>query len=395
MKNQTLYQLALTRIPGIGDVNAKKLVETFGNPRSVFEADRPALIRAAMHDHQIDAILQFRAWSDIREELAMLEQRGIRILFYTEPDYPHRLLSLPDFPPLLYYRGTANLNAQRVISVVGTRRPTDYGKQITERLIRELAQPDCLIVSGLAFGIDAAAHAAALQYQVPTIGVLGHGLAHMYPREHTALAGSMRKRGGLLTSFDYKAKAEYFSFPIRNGLVAGLCDALIVVETGEKGGSLNTVNKALKYKRRVFAVPGRVTDNKSQGCLRLIAENNAQLLVSGEQLMAAMCWQWPAGRTGVQAALPFATDATAATGTTTAPSFAPPTPTSSPHASAATRPDPERQLVALLQEKDSLTIDELATFSRLDPPSVAISLLNLEIEGLIRPLPGQRYRLAR
>ena len=360
-------------------MNAKKLVSRFGDPKSVFEAGRPALIRAELHNHQIDALLQFGAWSDLRQELAMLEQRGIRILFYTEPDYPRRLLSLPDFPPLLYYRGTANLNAQRVIAVVGTRRPTDYGRQITERLIRELAQPDCLIVSGLAFGIDAAAHTAALQYEVPTIGVLGHGLAYVYPREHTALASSMRQHGGLLTSFDYKAKAEYYSFPIRNGLVAGLCDALIVVETGEKGGSLNTVKKALEYKRKVFAVPGRVTDNKSQGCLRLIAEDNAKLLVSGEQLMAAMSWHWPAGRTGVQAALPFATGAA----------------TPPPLATAASRPDPERQLVALLQEKDSLSIDELATFSRLDTPSVAISLLNLEIDGIIRPLPGQRYRLTR
>jgi DNA processing protein len=379
LENQTLYQLALTRIPGIGEVNAKKLVSRFGDPKSVFEAGRPALMRAELHNHQIDALLQFGAWPDLRQELAMLEQRGIRILFYTEPDYPHRLLSLPDFPPLLYYRGTANLNVRRVIAVVGTRRPTDYGRQITERLIRELVQPDCLIVSGLAFGIDAAAHAAALQYEVPTIGVLGHGLAYVYPREHSALASSMRQHGGLLTSFDYKAKAGYYSFPIRNGLVAGLCDALIVVETGEKGGSLNTVKKALEYKRKVFAVPGRVTDNKSQGCLRLIAEDNAKLLVSGEQLMAAMSWHWPAGRTGVQAALPFATGAA----------------TPPPLATAASRPDPERQLVALLQEKDSLSIDELATFSRLDTPSVAISLLNLEIDGIIRPLPGQRYRLAR
>jgi DNA processing protein len=370
-------------------VNAKNLVSHFGDPKSVFEAGRPALIRAELHNHQIDAILQFGAWSALRQELAMLEQRGIRILFYTEPDYPHRLLSLPDFPPLLYYRGTANLNAQRVISVVGTRRPTDYGRQITERLIRELAQPDSLIVSGLALGIDAAAHAAALQYQVPTVGVLGHGLAHMYPREHTTLAGAMRQHGGLLTSFDYNAKAQYFSFPIRNGLVAGLCDALIVVETGEKGGSLNTVNKALEYKKKVFAVPGRVTDNKSLGCLRLIAEGNAVLLVSGEQLMAAMGWHWPPGRTGIQAALPFAT------GATTASSFESAAPTSSPLATADTRPGPERQLVALLQEKDSLSIDELAAFSRLDTSSIAISLLNLEIEGLIRPLPGQRYRLAR
>ena len=363
-------------------MNAKKLIRRFGNPKSVFEADRPALIRAELHNHQIEGILQFSAWSDIRQELAMLEQRGIRILFYTEPDYPHRLLSLPDFPPLLYYRGTANLNAQKVISVVGTRKPTDYGRQTAERLIRELAQPDCLIVSGLALGIDAAAHAAALKYQIPTIGVLGHGLAYMYPREHTALSGAMRQHGGLITSFEYKAKAEYFSFPIRNGLVAGLCDALVVVETGEKGGSLNTVNKALEYNRKVFAVPGRVTDNKSQGCLRLIAEGNAQLLVSGEQLMAAMSWHWPAGRTGTQAALPFATGATSASGATGV-------------TDATVRPDPERRLVALLQEKDSLSIDELATFSRLDTPSVAISLLNLEIEGIIRPLPGQRYRLAR
>jgi DNA processing protein len=291
------------------------------------------------------------------------------MLFFTDPDFPRRLKLITDFPPLLFFQGVADLNAERVITIVGTRRPTDYGRQVTERLVRELDQPGLLIVSGLAFGIDAAAHNAALANQIPTIGVLGHGLAHCYPREHAGLFRAMRQNGGLLSPFPYASGPTIYNFATRNHVVAGLCDALIVVETGETGGSLITVKAALDYKKKIFAVPGRLTDQKSAGCHGLIQRQDARLLVSGDQLMAAMGWQWPVGGAGIQSSILF--------------------PPAGSHSSG-----PEQQLLELLREKESLSIDELAGAGQLDPPAVAMTLLSLELQGLIRPLPGKRYRLS-
>lgn len=370
MDTQAIYQLALTRLPGIGDGCTKRLIHHFGDARAVFEADAATLTPTGINQEQTRAILQFSAWDELRKELMTLTRQGVRMLFFTDPGYPRRLKDAPRMPPLLFYQGAADLDAERVIAVVGTRTPTDYGRQMTQQLIRQLAQPGLLIISGLAHGIDAVAHAAALANNIPTVGILGTGLGQCYPRENTRLSGSIRQQGGLLSSFPYESGPDGYHFPIRNRLVAALCDALIVVESGRTGGSLLTAGDAEKYHKKVFAVPGRITDRTSAGCLRLIRQGRAECLVSGEQLQVSMRWNWPAGHTGAQASLPFLSD-------------------------SDSRPEPERRLVKLLEEKESLSVDELATFSRLDTSSIAITLLNLELQGLIHPLPGKRYRLNR
>jgi DNA processing protein len=392
LEDPALYQLALTRIPGIGPVYTKLLIDRFGDARAVFHADQSSLARAGIKKDLVDAILQFSDFTPLEKELQTQRRNGIRMLFFTDPDYPRRLLTMSRFPPLLFYRGVADLNTEKIIAVVGTRKPTDHGKQITERLIRELAQPNLLIISGLAFGIDAAAHAAALEHQVPTIGVLAHGLKYLYPGEHTGLARAMQRQGGLLTSFPYHTKTEAPHFAIRNRVIAGLCDALIVVETGDVGGSLITAAAAHKLSKKIFAIPGRITDEKSRGCLHLIRGQKAELLVSSEQLQASMGWEWPAGRKGQQAALPFSSNAPAAAPISAGPE--------QPDQRLATteQPDqrlaiPEQNILSLLREKETLSIDELATYSQVSLASIPLFLLNLEIRGLIRSLPGRRYRL--
>lgn len=326
-----------------------------------------------------------------------MAEEGIRILAYTDPEYPRRLHDIPEAPPLLFYQGSANLNAEKILAIVGTRKATEYGREITQQLIRDLAEPGLLIISGLALGIDAAAHLAALHYHVPTVGILGHGLDMIYPAEHWRLSRSMRRQGGLLTSFNHEVKPEKYTFAVRNKVVAGLCDALVVIETGITGGSFLTINAALDFKKKIFAVPGRLSDKKSEGCLRLLREGKADLLVSARQLQADLGWHWPAEHPGAQSILPFPS--------TTAPSdhqasltdrrdhqTSPadyPIVTPDHHAS----PKSEDELLQLLRQKDSLSIDELATFSRLDAPSLAVTLLHLELAGKIRPLPGKRYRL--
>lgn len=374
MEEDVLYQVALTRTPGIGAAHTKKLVDHFGSAKAIFHAEKKALSQAKIPHEAADKIAGFHDWTSLENELALLEKKGIRTLVSSDKDYPQRLVHLPDTPPLLYYKGKADLNTKKIISIVGTRGPSDYGRQITEQLIRQLTQPDLLIISGLAYGIDACAHSAALKNNMPTVGVLGHGLAHIYPHEHTRLAGDMLAEGGLLTSFSLNTRPEPFRFPARNNLVAGLCDALLVIETGKKGGSLLTVEKAHTYHKKVFAVPGRLTDHRSAGCNSLIQQGRAEMLLSGQQLQASMGWEWPANQSGVQARLPFA-DST------------------NGHTTSEQKPQ-EKILLKLLTETKSLSLDELSTKSQLEISAVAIHLLNLELQGLITPLPGQRYRLS-
>jgi DNA processing protein len=336
-----------------------------------------------------------------------MAQKGIRLLACSDPEYPRRLHHMPDAPSLLFYQGVANLNTEKILAIIGTRKATEYGREITQQLIRDLAEPGLLIISGLALGIDAAAHHAALHYRVPTLGILGHGLDMIYPAEHWGLSRAIRHQGGLLTSFSHEIKPEKYTFALRNELVAGLCDALIVVETGITGGSLLTVNAALECKKKIFAVPGRLTDKKSEGCLRLLREGKANLLVSARQLQADLGWHWPAENAGAQSTLPFPTTAPAADNqssfTYNQTSFVDhrdhqPPPIGhriAPSHEHHTSPGSEEGLLQLLRQKDSLSIDELATFSRLDAPSVAATLLHLELAGKVCPLPGRRYRLNR
>jgi DNA processing protein len=366
VEKENLYRVALTRVKGIGDAYTRTLIERFGDARSVFNADGKALLAAGIPKEAVQEILRFHGWAAIEAELLLLEKKGIRLLFFTDAGYPRRLNGEQTSPPLLFYRGNADLNAERIVAVVGTRRPSDYGRQVTEQLIRQMAQPGLLIISGLALGIDTAAHQAALEHHLPTVGILGHGFGHLYPPENKPLAQAMLLQGGLLTSLPYCTKPEAYHFPDRNWIVAALCDALLVVETARKGGSLLTVEAARKWQRPVFAVPGRIMDTRSAGCNWLIRQEMATMLTSGEQLPAAMGWIWPEKGDGIQATLRL----------------------SSPEADPA---KPEHRLLLLLKEKDGLHLDEIATQMGLAPSALALALLNLELAGLVSLLPGMRY----
>jgi DNA processing protein len=389
MEDHTLYQLALTRIHGIGPVHTKQLIGYFGDAASVFHADRIELERTRLPNHLIDAILGFSDYPGLRKELRHLQQIGARTLFFTDPDYPRRLLSFPKAPAILFYQGIADLNAEKIIAVAGTRKPSEYGKQITANLIRELARPGLVVLSGLAFGIDAIAHKTAIKYRLPTIGVLGHGLDHLYPAEHLGLSRDIRRQGGLLTSFFHETTAESHTFPARNRLVAYLCDALLVIESGLDGGSLSTAKAALEFQKKIFALPGRITDEKSQGCLQLIHEKKAIPLLSADQLQATMGWDWPAAHTSHQPALPFSSTKQ------TSPEQADPenAGNQSIPENADTHPALETQLINLLTEKQPRSFEDLITLTHQPIPSISVALLNLEIKGIIRSLPGRRYHL--
>lgn len=359
--------MALTRIEGIGIVYTKKLLLHFGQAAAIFHATPAELTRAGLPAGKTHSLLSFKKFDEVEKELLFLDKQGIQPLFCIDPAYPQRLLSCTNHPPLLFYQGTTDLNAPRILSIVGTRAPTGHGKQFTEDLIKGLAPAGATIVSGLAFGIDGTAHRAALQYRLPTVGILAHGLSYIYPPEHAALSRNMRAQGGLLTEFGYDTPPDIYQFPQRNRIIAGISDALVVIETGHKGGSLESVKKALEYGKKVFAIPGRLTDEKSAGCNDLIAKGQATLLTGSAQLIKEMKWE-DTGR----------------------PSTA--VPTLFPSTSETPLPTPDQALLQLLYDKESLTLDELSQHSHQPPSAIALVLLRLELQGLITALPGKRYR---
>lgn len=369
-KNELIYQLALSIIPGIGPVFSKKLLDHFGDAKSIFSATPAALEKiTGIGEVRANAISQFDQFPLVEKELAFIEKYGIRCIHFTDRDYPQRLLGFKEAPVLLFYMGNADLNSRRIVSVIGTRNPTEYGKRMAEKFVRELAVCGPLVISGLAYGIDGIAHATALKHSLSTIGILGHGLDHIYPPQHKGLAREMVKHGGLLTNFNAFAEPASFNFPLRNQIVAGMSDALVVVETGLEGGSMLTVSAALRYKKKIFALPGRVTDRTSSGCNKLIQDGNARLLVDASQFSAEMGWD---GLVKPGAAALAKAQAW-------------------PEENLS---DHEETLLRLLGEKEKSSVDQLSSQVRLSTTAVAMALLNLELKGLVLLLPGKMYRLA-
>ena len=291
MHSELVYQLALTLIPNIGPVQAKILLQQF-DVAEIFKAKKGELERIeGIGTIRAESIKSFTGFSKAEDEIAFIEKYKIKPLFITDKDYPKRLLNCYDSPTLLYYKGEADLNSGKIIAVIGTRNHTEYGKQVTEELIRELTEQNVVVVSGLAYGIDAIAHKAAVKNNLKTVGVLGHGLDQVYPSQHTGLAKEMlRAGGGLLTEFRSKTKPDKHNFPTRNRIVAGMSDATIIIETGIKGGSMITAELANNYNKDVFAYPGRVNDGKSAGCNYLIKNNKAVLLTDAQELIELMNW---------------------------------------------------------------------------------------------------------
>jgi DNA processing protein len=364
MKDELLYQVALTMVPDLGPVRARLLVDHFGDAAAVFIARKKDLAAVeGIGEFCARKVKNYNAFAQAEEELLFLEKHQIEPLFITHKKYPQRLLHCYDPPAMLYYRGNADLNSARIVSIIGTRHHTDYGKQVTEELIAALEMQHVLVVSGLAFGIDSIAHKTSLQYGLYTVGVLGHGLDTIYPSQNKSLAKDMLAQGGLLTEFRRNTKPDKHNFPRRNRIVAGMSDATIVIETASKGGSMITAELAHNYNRDLFAVPGKISDHKSSGCLQLIKQNKAMLLTDAAQLLETMGWLEK--KRVVKKQRELFVELTA----------------------------DEKIIVNLLKEKEPLPIDILYLKSGLSSSSVAVAILNLEIQNMITLLPGKMYRL--
>ena len=292
MNQELYYQLALNQVPHIGSVQAKILLQEFGNASALFKATQQELEKIeGIGPVRAKSIKAFSDFPKVETEIHFIEKYKIKPLFLTDQGYPHRLLSCKDGPVLLFYKGHADLNAPKIVGIVGTRNNTAYGETVTAELVKGLACPGLVVISGLATGIDTIAHQAALENNIPTVGVVGHGLDRIYPSVNRSLAINMIKnKGGLLSEFFSGTRPDKHHFPMRNRIVGGLCDATVIVEAGINGGSLITAKKALAYQRHVFAVPGRTSDSKSAGCNFLIKHNRATLLNNADDLITAMNW---------------------------------------------------------------------------------------------------------
>lgn len=363
---ELFYRIALTQTNLIGAKTGRQLLTHFGNAHAIFKASPKQLQSIdGLGPKTIAHIKEQIDMRKIEDEISFIERHQIAPLFITEKKYPKLLKSCSDAPLMLYFKGNTNFNDKKLVAIIGTRKNTEYGNGITEALVAQLAQvPDIAIVSGLALGIDVIAHRNCVQLGVPTIGVLAHGLDTIYPSQHRTVAKAMVNNGGLLTEYVTGTKPDKFNFPMRNRIVAGMCYATIVVETETKGGAMITAKLATSYNREVAAIPGRCNDKKSEGCNYLIKTNIAQLINNGNDFLEMMNWE--AKSSGEQAVQ------TSLFGQLTS---------------------DESTVVQFLENRNALHVDELLLKTAFNNTKLSSLLLTLELNGIIKALPGKKYQL--
>lgn len=361
-----LYKVAIEMIPLVGSITAKRLLAHFGgNAEAIFKAPKQELLKIPnIGEGLANSILKKEILKKAENELAFMRKNNVTALFYTDANYPNYLRQCEDSPTILFSKGDVDVNAYRVISIVGTRNSTPYGVELCEKLIADIAtkQYNAIIVSGLAYGIDVCAHKAALKHGLNTIAVLGTGLDKVYPTAHASIAKQITEQGALLSDFPSQTIIDRKNFIRRNRIVAGMAEVTIVVESGEKGGALVTADMAMSYNRDVLAFPGRVGDQFSIGCNKLIKQNIAGVIEGIADLEAVLGWD-TASKPPIQLPL-FDTLA----------------------------PD-EMSVVNVLKQKDSESIDSIAHKTGLPMAKLSALLLQLEFSGYIKALPGKTYAL--
>ena len=372
---ETLYMMALTQVPSLSLTNLHLLIDELGSASAIYEnrKDLKQVLPSASPKF-LDGMGDFCNYlKRAEEELEFCRKGKIRCLGLNDEDYPQRLKDCNDAPVLLYFRGSANLNSQHIVSMVGTRQITNYGKDLCRSFVRDLKQvcPDALVVSGLAYGVDVNCHRAALEQGLETVGVLAHGLDQIYPRHHRETAKQMVDQGGLLTEYMSNTIIDKRNFVQRNRIVAGVSDAVIVVESATKGGSLITAEIAQSYNRQVWAFPGRVFDTYSSGCNMLIFKNKASLLTNAEDFCLEMGWTDDVQHQkqlseGIQQEL-FADDYSAE----------------------------EQAVLQALARDDSKQINVLAVETNIAIGELSSLLFSLEMKGAVQSLVGGRYKLRR
>ena len=365
--DQLLYNLGLSFIPKIGDITAKKLVAYTGSAESLFKEKKKILEKIpGIGSGLAKSVTSQNILKLAEKEIELAKKHNINILYYLDKDYPQRLLHCNDAPVILYRKGNCNLNKTKILSFVGTRNSSIYGRNMCEKLIDDLKNRghDVIITSGLAYGIDICSHKAALKSDLETVAVLGHGLNFLYPSLHAAIAEKIKLKGCLLTEFPFGQKPEPSFFVKRNRIVAGMADATIVIESGKKGGALITADLANSYNRDVFAVPGNTDNITSEGCNFLIKTNKAALIESVEDIEYLLGWDMKKEK-NIAVQMQLFKDLSAE----------------------------EQLIVDHLKKNGQMPFDHIYLETKLPVSTVSAILLNLEFSGLVKSMPGKMYKL--
>ncbi len=364
MKEEELFAaLRLQAVPNVGAQTARKLIRRFGSPAAIFQEGLRELRKQRGIGPRISREIAAPEYARAAErELNALRKRAVGYWYFEEDNYPDLLKHCPDGPIILFHKGNITFGTGPVLSVVGTRKMTAYGRDACRELIRGLTHLNPILVSGLAYGVDICAHRAALQCGMQTVACLAHGINCVYPRSHTKTLHEILECGGVITEFWNHVPPERENFLKRNRIIAGLSEATVVIESGEKGGSLITADLALSYHREVFAFPGSINQEQSKGCNALIRDQKAQLITSPEELIRFMNWQAETRKMeGVQLPLFSELDGV------------------------------EKLVWEQLQEDGRQLLDTLALRTSLPVSRISSTLLSLEMKGLVRPLPGKYF----
>lgn len=363
MSDQDLfYLLALLRVEGVGDIMAKKLLANFGSAEEIFKtkANQIAAIDG-VGSVLLKNLKDKTVFEKANQELEFINKNNIKVSFFKDENYPERLKHCIDAPVLIFSAGNINLENKRIISIVGTRQITSYGIEFCKKLIEDLSPLDPIIVSGFAYGVDIVAHQLAMENDLQTIGVLAHGLNQIYPKAHKKYMAKMEQNGGFITEFWSSTNPDKENFVRRNRIVAGMSEATIVIESADRGGSLITANLANDYNRDVFAVPGRVTDKYSQGCNQLIKTQKANVLTNAADLVYMLNWDIENKSKPIQKQLFVDLELD------------------------------EQKIYDYLLKNGKELLDIIALQCEFPIYKISGMLLNMELKGVIRPLPGKLF----
>lgn len=360
---EKIYQLALELIPGIGDISARQLISYTGSASSVFTTDRKVLKEIpGLNSRVLEMLQDHKPFEEAKKIVEDCEKLNFQIHHYTDKSFPQRLKETPDFPNIIYTKGIADLNEDRMIAIVGTRNATDYGRSTTERIIEDMVPLQPVIVSGLAYGIDIHAHKAALDQGLKTYAVLAGGLDKIYPSLHKKVVDQILEQGLIISENPPGIQAEAHFFPARNRIIAGMSDAIVVVEAAKKGGALITANIADSYNRVVFAIPGNLNNSFSEGCNQLIRSQKANLYRNVEDLDYHLGWTAENNPVKTRKLLGMLTPK-------------------------------EQQVYELLSsDRNGIPIDMISVKTDIASNQLSAILLNLEFQGFIKSLPGKRYK---
>lgn len=362
-----LYEVAIGLIPGIGSSHTRQLVSYCGSAENVFKESKGKLKKIpGIGEVLASTIVNQNILNEAERQLKLADKTNTKILFYTHKDYPNRLKQIHDAPTLLYYRGNTNLNSSKIVGIVGTRKATSYGKEVVEKLLSDLIPHKVIVISGLAYGIDITAHKSALSNNQPTVGVMASGIDIIYPAAHKEIAAEMVYSGGLITEYPFGSKPDAPHFPSRNRIIAGLCDVLIVAEAAESGGALITAEIANSYDREVFAVPGNIGSKYSEGCNNLIQKHKAHIYTGLKDLEYIMNWGVEESKEALVEPAPI---------------------------DLSSFNTEEKEVIHVLKDNGSMLIDDLSWRSQIPVGKLASILLSLEFQGVIKSLPGKKFKL--